>query len=114
VTVSVTETDATLRGTDPQTGEEFEGSFHLVETRGEHGMVGPDSPMGGGSMTPGLPPVPRTGTKETIEMAGRLKGSNGTSLQCAIRVERSLTLKGSGTCLLADSTDPNPTYTIRF
>jgi hypothetical protein len=114
VTVAVTDTDATLTGTDPQTGEEFKGTFHVVETKGERGMVGPDSPMGGGSMTPGLPPEPRTGTKETIEMVGRLEGSNGTSLQCAIQVERTLTLKGSGTCLLADSTDLNPVYKIRF
>ncbi|HVN31140.1 MAG TPA: hypothetical protein VMT45_04075 [Thermoanaerobaculaceae bacterium] len=114
VTVAVTDMDATLTGTDAQTGEEFKGTFHVVETRGDRGMLGPNSPMGGGSMTPGLPPEPRTGTKETIEMAGRLNGSNGTSLQCVIQVERTLTLKGSGTCMLADSTDLNPVYKIRF
>jgi hypothetical protein len=114
VTVAVTETDATVNGTDPQSGEEFTGTLHVVETRGERGMLGPSSPMGGGSMTPGLPPEPRTGTKETIEMAGRLEGTKGTSLQCSIRIERTLSLKGSGSCLLADAAEPNPAYRLRF
>jgi hypothetical protein len=114
VTVSVTETEATLTGTDPQSGEQFEGTFNVVETKGDRGMLGPDSPMGGGSMTPGLPPVPRTGTKDTIQMAGRLDGSKGTSLKCVVQVERTLTLKGSGICWVVDSDDPNPAYRLTF
>ena len=114
VTVSVTETEATLTGTDPQSGEEFEGTFNVVETKGDHGMLGPSSPMGGGSMTPGLPPETRTGTKETIQMTGRLEGSKGTSLKCVVQVERTLTLKGSGICWVVDSDDPNPAYRLHF
>jgi hypothetical protein len=114
VTVAVTETDATVTGTDPQSGEQFEGTFHAVATRGDREMLGPSLPVGGGSVTPGQAPMPRTGTKETIQMTGRLEGSKGTSLTCAIQIERTLTLKGSGTCLLADTNDLNPAYHLRF
>jgi hypothetical protein len=114
MTVNVTDTDATLKGTDPQSGEEFEGTFHVVEMQGESGKPTPNLPVGGGSMTPGLPPAPRSGGKATIRMVGRLEGSKGTSLKCAIEIERTLTLKGSGMCLIADTNDTNPAYTIRF
>ncbi len=114
VTVAVTETEATVKGTDTQSGERFEGTFHAVEPKGDREMLGPSSPMGGESMTPGQAPMPRTGTRETIQMTGRLEGDKGTSLKCAIQIERTLTMKGSGTCLLADTGDLNPAYHLRF
>ena len=114
ITVEVSDTEATVQGTDRQSGEEFEGTLRVVETKGQPGGPTPNLPVGGGSMTPGLPPAPRSGGKATIRMVGRLEGSKGTSLKCAIEIERTLTLKGSGVCLIADTNDPNPAYTIRF
>jgi hypothetical protein len=114
VTIAVTETDATLTGTNPETGEEFSGTLYAEETKGDRGGFGTKQPVGGGSVTPGVAPPPMTGTRETIVMSGRLEGDKGTSLKCMVQVERTLTLKGSGVCRVVDSDDPNPAYRLRF
>jgi hypothetical protein len=114
VTVAVAETSATVKGTDAETGEEFEGVLHAEEVKPDRGMAAPAPPLGGGSVTPGVAPPPMTGARETIQMSGRLEGSKGTSLKCVVQVERTLTLKGSGTCRIADSDDLNPAYRLRF
>jgi len=114
VTVTVSESEATVKGTDEQTGEQFEGTFHVVESSADRGMLGPAPAVGGGAVTPGVAPPPVRATKGTIHMTGRLEGSKGTSLRCTIEIERTLTMKGGGACVLLDSGDPNPAYTLRF
>jgi hypothetical protein len=114
VTVAVTETSATVKGTDAETGEEFEGVLHAEEAKPDRGMAAPAPPLGGSPVTPGVAPPPMTGARETIQMSGRLEGSQGTSLKCVVQVERTLTLKGSGTCRIADTDDLNPAYRLRF
>jgi hypothetical protein len=114
VTVTVSETEATVKGTDPQSGEQFDGTLHVVKGEGDRGMLGPAPPVGGGAVTPGVAPPPVRTTKGTIHMTGRLEGSKGTSLRCTVDIERTLTMKGGGACVLADSGDPNPAYTLHF
>ncbi len=114
VTVTVSESEATVRGTDARTGEQFEGTFRAAESSADRGMLGPAPAVGGGAVTPGVAPVPVRGTKGTIHMTGRLEGSKGTSLRCTIEIQRTLTMKGGGPCILLDSGDLNPAYALRF
>jgi hypothetical protein len=115
VTVRVEADSATVRGTDPATGERLEGSFHVDrEQRGARGVLAPPAPVGGGSVSPGQPPSPVSVPRATLRMSGRLDGDKGTSLTCVLEVERRLRLRGSGLCRPIGGDEPAVTYRLRF
>jgi len=114
VTIAVTETSATVEGTNPETGERFEGTFHVEESSASRGMLSPSPAVGGGSVTPGVAPAPVTGGRKTIVMVGLLKGDQDTVLKCWVQVQRTLQLPGSGTCRVVDSGEQKPAYSLRF
>jgi len=115
VAVAITETETRIEGTDPETGEHFEGTLRVQqEKNAQRGMLGPDPAVGGGSVTPGVAPMPATGMRQTIVMVGRLEGSKGTSVKCTVQIRRTLELQGTGTCRIVDSDDVNPAYRVRF
>ena len=115
VTVAITETDTRIEGTDPKTGEHFEGTLRVQQEKdAQRGMLGPTPAVGGGSMTPGVAPMPATGGRQTIVMVGRLEGSKGTIVKCTVQIRRTLDLQGTGTCRIVDSDDLNPAYRLRF
>ncbi len=117
VSVSVQEESATVVGTDPETGERFEGIFRVNREQrgsGPGGMVDPRPAMGGGAVSPGVAPPLPTGRRATIEMSGRLEGDKGTTLKCVLQIEKRLKIRGSGTCRPVEGDDLNPTYRLRF
>jgi hypothetical protein len=117
VSVSVQEESATVVGTDPETGERFEGIFRITREQrgsGPGGMVDPRPAMGGGAVSPGVAPPLPTGQRATIEMFGRLEGDKGTNLKCVLQIEKRLKIRGSGTCRPVEGDDLNPTYRLRF
>ncbi len=109
VTVAVKEESATVRGTNPQTGEVLAGIFQV-----EHA----ERPAGGLRPVPETGPqtgfAPVTGGPVVMVFVGRLEGDRGTSLKCRLEVERRLRLRGRGVCRLADSDDQFPLYRLSF
>jgi hypothetical protein len=104
-------------GTDPETGERFEGIFRVNREQrgsGPAGMVDPRPAMGGGTVSPGVAPPLPTGRRATIEMVGRLEGDKGTTLKCVLQIEKRLRIRGSGTCRPVEGDDLNPTYRLHF
>lgn len=116
VTVSIQEESATVRGTNPETGEKLEGTLRLEKQnrRGDRGMLGPAPVIGGEKASPGMPPPPVTGRKATLDMAGLLEGDKGTNLKCVVQIEKRIRIRGSGTCRPVEGDDLNPTYRLRF
>jgi len=109
VTVAVKEESATVRGTNPQTGEALTGVLRV-----EHA----ERPPGGLAPVPGIGPqiglAPVTGGPVVMVFVGRLEGDRGTNLKCRLEVERRLRLRGRGVCRLADSEDQFPLYRLSF
>ncbi|HQT93868.1 MAG: hypothetical protein B7Z68_02275 [Acidobacteria bacterium 21-70-11] len=109
VTVAVKEESATVRGTNPKTGEALAGVLRV-----EHA----ERPPGGLARAPdagpdiGVAPVP--GGPVVMVFVGRLDGDRGTSLKCKLEVERRLRLRGRGVCRLADSEAKFPIYRLSF
>ena len=117
VSVSIREDVATVTGTDPATGERLEGIFHTSageRTTGPRGVLGPSPALGGGAVSPGVPPPPATDRRSTIDMVGRLEGDKGTSARCVLQIERGLRVKGSGVCRGEEGDDQSPTFRLRF
>ena len=115
VTVRVEEESVTIVGTNPATGEKLEGTLHVQRgDRGGKGMLGPRPPGGRPEMSPGMLPPPATGQRATLEMTGMLEGDKGTSLKCALQVEKRLRLRGTGICRPVEGDELNPTYRLRF
>lgn len=109
VTVAVKEESATVRGTNPKTGEALAGVLRV-----EHA----ERPPGGLAPAPGSGPniglAPLSGGPVVMVFVGRLDGDRGTSLKCKLEVERRLRLRGRGVCRLADSEDKFPIYRLSF
>ena len=109
VTVAVKEESATVRGTNPRTGEALTGVL-LVEHA--------ERPAGGLAPVPGNGPYiglsPVSGGPVVMVFVGRLEGDRGTSLKCRLEVERRMRLRGQGECRLADGEDRFPVYRLSF
>ncbi len=110
VTVAVKEESATVRGTNPTTGEALTGVLRV-----EHA----ERPPGGLAPVPGNGPylggvAPLSGGPVVMVFVGRLEGDRGTSLKCRLEVERRMRLRGQGECRLADSEDRFPVYRLSF
>ncbi|MBZ5589382.1 MAG: hypothetical protein LAO05_12550 [Acidobacteriia bacterium] len=117
ITVEVKADSATIHGTNPESGEHLEGIFRLdrgERVRGSMGMPGPVGPGGGGSVSPGVGPYPATGRPAILEMTGHLEGDKGTSLRCALEVEKRLRLRGAGVCRTLEGQEESTVYRIRF
>ena len=117
ISVSIQEESATVTGTNSETGERFEGTFHVNREPGASGpgaMQNPWPATGGGAVSPGVgPPLP-SGRRAMLDMVGRLEGDKGTSLKCVLQIEKRLRIRGSGTCRQVEGGDLNPTYRLRF
>jgi hypothetical protein len=117
ISVSIQEESATVVGTDPETGERFEGIFRVNREQGgsgSGGMVNPWPATGGGAVSPGVgPPLP-TGRRATLDMVGLLEGDKGTNLKCVLQIEKRLKIRGSGTCRPVEGDDLSRTYRLSF
>jgi hypothetical protein len=109
VTVAVKEESATVRGTNPKTGEALTGVLRVEHAEHPPGGL---APAPGGGPYIGLAPVP--GGPVVMVFVGRLEGDRGTNLKCRLEVERRLRLRGRGVCRLADSEDQFPLYRLSF
>lgn len=116
VKVSVEGDAVSVRGTDPATGEAFDGRLAKVVQKGPGSgswypsPAGPTTPSPGGlSATGGA-----SGTQTTIDVAGDLSGDRGTTLRCVAQVERRLYLAGGGICRVIGAGEDAPTYRLKF
>lgn len=118
ISVVVEEDAATVRGTNPETGERLAGTFHLTgkeRTSPPGGVMAPAPAMGGGAMSPGTGPRPATSQQPSVlDMAGRLEGDLGTSLRCTLQVKKGLRLEGLGGCRMLEGEDGSLAFRIRF
>ena len=102
ISVVVGADSATVRGTNPESGERLAGTFHLTgkeRAATPGGVMGPAPVIGGGSVSPGTGPRPATAQQPSVvEMSGRLEGDLGTNLRCTLQVKKGLRLEGLGAC----------------
>ncbi len=95
VTVTVESDSARIHGTDPATGETFDG--RLAREEGTEDVARTGVPAGGPPA--GAEPVPGAAVRSTtLNLSGVLVGDLGTRLRCSIQVERRVLIRGSGLC----------------
>lgn len=110
VTVRVSEDSALVTGRDPATGETFRGTLTAVPPTREKGRP-PEGPIGGsGGLTPSRP---ATTAPREVTLEGVLDGDRGTSLTCRLTVQKSIPLRGSGSCTRGAAVPPVE-YTLSF
>ena len=118
ITVVVEVDGATVRGTNPETGERLAGTLHVTgkeRTSAPGGVMGPAAAVGGGAVSPGTGPRPATAQQPTVlDMAGRLEGDLGTSLRCTLQVKKGLRLEGLGACRVDEDEKGPLAFRIRF
>ncbi len=95
VTVTVETDTVSVHGTDPTTGETFDGRFVREEGTEDRSRMG----VTGGVPPTGAEPVSGTAVQSpTMNLSGFLEGDGGTRLRCSIQVERRVLIRGSGLC----------------
>jgi len=117
IAVAVGAETASIKGTDPATGEHLEGTFRLEpkeRTPATIGIPGPPPALGGGGVSPGTGPRPATAAPNVLDMSGRLEGDKGTSLRCGLQVKKGLKLEGVGVCRTDEGEEALVVYRIRF
>ncbi|HVN76282.1 MAG TPA: hypothetical protein VMT19_08205 [Thermoanaerobaculaceae bacterium] len=117
VSVAVGAESAAVHGTNPQTGERLEGTFHLTReerTPSPVGIPGPPPSFGGGAVSPGTGPGYAASGPAVIAMSGRLEGDKGTSLRCTLQVKKGLNLQGVGVCRPSEGAEEGIVYRLRF